>query len=67
MLKDAKKYLFKLNNNQRINHQFKMFKTFFTRIVIDIIKKTSLIIMIASITRVILIIETIFILAIKSK
>ena len=64
VLKDIKKYLFKLNNNQRINYQFKMFKTIFIRIIADEIKKTFLII---TITRVISIIKTIFILIIKSK
>ena len=56
MLKKIKKYLFKLNNNQRADYQFKMFKTTFTRIISGI-KKTFSIIMI---TRVISIIETIF-------
>ena len=64
VLKDVKKYLFKLNNNQRIDYQLKMFKIIFIRIIADEIKKTFLII---TITRVILIIETIFILTIKSK
>ena len=39
MLKKTKKYLFKLNNNQRVNYQLKMFKAAFTRI-INKIKKT---------------------------
>ena len=56
VLKKTKKYLLKLNNNQRINYQFKMFKATFTRIT-NVIKKTFSIIMI---TRVILITETIF-------
>ena len=64
VFKDVKKYLFKLNNNQRTNYQFKIFKTIFIRIIINEIKKTFSIIMI---TRIILIIETIFILTIRSK
>ena len=64
MLKDVKKHSFKLNNNQRANYQFKIFKTIFIRIIIDEIKKTFLII---TITRIILIIETTFISIIKSK
>ena len=64
VLKDVKEYLFKLNNNQRANYQFKMFKTIFIRVIINEIKKTLLII---TITRIILIIETIFVLTIKSK
>ena len=67
MLKDAKKYLFKLNNNQRVDYQLEMFKVIFIRIVINMIKKTSSVTTTASITRVISITETIFILAIKSK
>ena len=57
VLKNAKKYLSKLNNNQRANYQLKMFKTIFTRITADEIKKTFLIIITTSITRVISIIE----------
>ena len=64
MLKDVKKYLFKLNNNQRANYQFKIFKITFIRAIINEIKKTFLII---TTTRIILIIETIFALTIKSK
>ena len=64
MLKDVKEYLFKLNNNQRADYQFKIFKTTFIRIIVDEIKKTLLVI---TITRMISIIETIFILTIKSK
>ena len=64
VLKDVKKYLLKLNNNQRINYLFKMFKTVFIRVIADEIKKTFLII---TIIRVISIIETIFVLTIKSK
>ena len=67
MLKNVKKYLFKLNCNQRANYQFKIFKTIFIRNVIDIIRKTSLIMIITSIIRVILIVEAIFISVIKSK
>ena len=43
VLKKIKKYLFKLNNNQRADYQLKMFKTIFTRIINEI-KKTFLII-----------------------
>ena len=64
VLKDIKEYLLKLNNNQRTNYQFKIFKIIFTRIIADEIKKTLLII---TITRTILIIEAIFISTIKSK
>ena len=64
VLKDVKKYLFKLNNNQRINYQFKMFKTIFIQIIINKIKKTLLIIIII---RIILIIKATFISTIKSK
>ena len=56
VLKKIKKYLFKLNNNQRADYQLKIFKTTFTRTASGI-KKTSSIIMI---TRVISIVETIF-------
>ena len=56
VLKKIKKYLFKLNNNQRVNYQFKIFKVIFTRVAGEI-KKTFSIIMI---TRVILIAEAIF-------
>ena len=35
VLKDVKEYLLKLNNNQRINYQLKMFKTAFIQIIID--------------------------------
>ena len=56
VLKKIKKYLFKLNNNQRANYQLKMFKIIFIRIT-SVIKKTFSIIIII---RVILIIETIF-------
>ena len=41
VLKDVKEYLFKLNNNQRANYQFKTFKTIFIRVIVDEIKKTS--------------------------
>ena len=64
MLKDAKKYLFKLNNNQRANYQLRIFKTTFIRIIIDEIKKIFSVI---TIIRVILIIETAFISTIKPK
>ena len=64
VLKNVKKYLFKLNNNQRTNYQFKMFKIIFTRIIVDEIKKTLLIITIA---RIISMIEMIFTSTIKSK
>ena len=64
MLKNAKKYLFKLNNNQRINYQFKMFKTTFTRIIINKIKKMF---SITTITRVISTIEAVVVSTIKSK
>ena len=64
VLRNIKKYLFKLNNNQRANYQFKMFKTISTRITVDEIKKTSLII---TIIRIISIIEAAFISKIKSK
>ena len=64
MLRNAKKYLFKLNNNQRADYQLKIFKTIFIRIIANEIKKTFSII---TITRVISIIETIFILIIRSK
>ena len=67
MLKNAKKHLIKLNNNQRADYQFKMFKSIFIRIIINIIKKTFLITMITSTTRVILIIEATFVSTIKSK
>ena len=67
VLKNAKKYLFKLNNNQRANYQLKIFKTISTRIVINMIKKTFSITTITSITRVILIIDTTIISTIKSK
>ena len=40
VLKNVKKYLFKLNNNQRANYQLKIFKIIFIRIIIDEIKKT---------------------------
>ena len=56
VLKKTKKYLFKLNNNQRADYQLKMFKTIFTRTT-NVIKKTFLIIMTS---RIILVIETIF-------
>ena len=56
VLKKTKKYLFKLNNNQRVDYQFKIFKAIFTR-TINEIKKTSSIIMI---TRIISIIEAVF-------
>ena len=39
VLKDVKKYSFKLNNNQRADYQLKMFKTIFTRIIIEVIIK----------------------------
>ena len=64
VLKDVKKYLFKLNNNQRANYQFKIFKIIFIRIIVDEIKKTFLII---TITQIILIIEATFISTIKLK
>ena len=64
VLKDIKKYLFKLNNNQRINYQFKIFKTIFIRAIANEIKKTFLII---TIIRVISIIEAIFVSTIKLK
>ena len=64
VLKNVKKYLFKLNNNQRADYQLKIFKITFIRIIVNEIKKTFLII---TITRIILIIETIFISIIKSK
>ena len=64
VLKDVKKYLFKLNNNQRANYQFKMFKTIFIRIIINEIKKTFSII---TITRIISMIETPFVLTIRLK
>ena len=64
VLKNVKKYLFKLNNNQRADYQLKIFKIIFIRIIINEFKKTFLIIMII---RIILIIETIFISTIKSK
>ena len=56
MLKKAKKYLFKLNNNQRADYQLKMFKTIFIRITNEIKKTFSIII----ITRIISVIEVIF-------
>ena len=56
VLKKAKKYLFKLNNNQRVNYQFKIFKAIFTRIINEIKKTSSIIIT----TRIISIVEAIF-------
>ena len=53
-----------MNNNQRANYQFKIFKIIFIRIIVDEIKKTFLIIIII---RIISIIEATFILTIKSK
>ena len=64
VLKDVKKYLFKLNNNQRANYQFRMFKIIFIRIIVDGIRKTPLVIMI---TRIISMIEAIFVSTIRSK
>ena len=64
VLKDVKKCLFKLNNNQRADYQFKIFKIIFTRVIVNEIKKTSSIIMII---RIISIIEAVFILTIKPK
>ena len=55
-MKKTKKYLFKLNNNQRVDYQLKIFKTIFTRTANEI-KKTPSTIMI---TRIISIVETIF-------
>ena len=67
MLRDAKKYLFKLNNNQRANYQFRIFKIVFIRNAINMIEKTSSITTITSIIRIILIIEASFVSTIKSK
>ena len=53
-----------MNNNQRADYQFKIFKTIFIRIIVDEIKKTFSII---TIIRIISIIEIIFISTIKSK
>ena len=64
VLKNVKKYLFKLNNNQWANYQFKIFKIIFIRIIVNEIKKTLSII---TIIRIILIIEKIFVSTIKSK
>ena len=64
VLKDVKKDLFKLNNNQRADYQLKIFKITFIRIIIDEIKKTLLII---TLIRIISLIEAIFVLTIRSK
>ena len=56
VLKKTKKYLFKLNNNQRADYQLRIFKITFIR-VINEIKKTFLIIII---TRVISVVEATF-------
>ena len=53
-----------MNNNQRVNYQFKIFKTIFIRIIANEIKKTSSIL---TTTRIISIIKTIFISTIKLK
>ena len=67
MLKDAKKHLFKLNNNQRINYHLRMFKATFIRIIIKLTKKSFIIIITTLITYIIFIIEIIYILIVKLK
>ena len=53
-----------MNNNQRVDYQFKIFKTIFIRIIVNEIKKTFSII---TLIRIISMIEAIFVLIIRSK
>ena len=67
ILKNAKKYLFKLNNNQRADYQLRIFKMIFIRIIIKLIKKSFIIIITTSIIRIIFIIKIIYISIMKFK
>ena len=67
MLKNAKEYLFKLNNNQRINYQLRIFKATSTRTITELIKKSFTIIITTSITRIISIIEITYTSTVKFK
>ena len=67
MLKNAKEYLFKLNNNQRADYQFRIFKAIFIQIITGLIKKSFIIIITTSTTRIIFVIEIIYISIIKFK
>ena len=67
ILKNVKEYLFKLNNNQRANYQFRIFKATFTRTIIELIRKSPTIIITTSITHIIFVIEITYISTMKFK
>ena len=67
ILKDAKEYLFKLNNNQRANYQLRIFKTVFIRTITGLTRKSPTTITTTSTTRIIPVIETIYTSTVKSK
>ena len=67
ILKDAKEYLFKLDNNQRIDYQLRIFKAISIRIITGLIKKSLTITITTSTIHIIPIIEITYISTVKFK
>ena len=67
ILKNAKKYLFKLNNNQRADYQFRIFKAISTRTITKLTKKSPTIIITILTIYIIFVIKAIYTSIIKLK